>query len=44
MGSLLEGDCAVKTFAPVTAQVFRLNILEADKPDKLSNLELCPPL
>jgi alpha-L-fucosidase len=40
----LAGDCFVKDFAPVTAQVFRLNILESDKPPQISNLELYPPL
>ena len=40
----LTGDCAVKHFAPVTAQIFRLNILESDKNARISNLELYPPL
>ena len=43
-GEKLVGDCVVKDFPPVTAQVFRLNILEADKPPQISNLELYPPL
>ena len=40
----LERDGNVKTFPPVTAQVFRLTILEADKPPQISTLELYPPL
>jgi len=43
-GLKLERDCNVKTFPPVTAQFFRLNILEADKPPQISTLELYPPL
>jgi alpha-L-fucosidase len=38
------GDNVVKDFPPVTAQQFRLNILEADKPAQIANLELYPPL
>lgn len=41
---LFTGECAVKPFAPVTAQVFRLNILESDKNARLVNLELYPTL
>ena len=41
---LLTGECAVKQFTPVTAQMFRLNILESDKNARISNLELYPPL
>ena len=42
-GQTLSGDCVVKDFPPVTAQIFRLNILESDKPPQISNLELYPP-
>ncbi len=41
---MLTGECDVKHFAPVTAQVFRLNILESDKNARISNLELYPQL
>ncbi|MCX7007862.1 MAG: alpha-L-fucosidase [Kiritimatiellaeota bacterium] len=44
MGGIIAGNCAVKTFAPVTAQIFRLHILESDKNARISNLELYPPL
>ena len=40
----MTGECAAKNFAQVTAQVFRLNILESDKNARISNLELYPPL
>ena len=43
-GEKLSGDCVVKDFPPVTAQNFRLNILESDQPPQISNLELYPPL
>ena len=43
-GAKLSGDCVVKNFPPVTAQVFRLNLLESDNPPQISNLELYPPL
>ncbi len=43
-GLKLDRDCNVRNFPPVTAQVFRLNILDSDKPPQISNLELYPPL
>ncbi len=43
-GEELVRDGNVKSFPPVTAQVFRLNILEASKPVQIVNLELYPPL
>ncbi len=43
-GEKLGGDCVVKNFLPVTAQVFRMKILKSDKPPQICNLELYPPL
>jgi len=43
-GLKLNRDGNVKDFRPVTAQIFRLKILESDKPPQISNLELYPPL
>ena len=43
-GLKLNRDENIKMFTPVTAQVFRLNILASDKPAQISNLELYPPL
>jgi len=43
-GLKFNRDCNVRSFPPVTAQVFRLNILEADKPVQINNLEMYPPL
>ncbi len=43
-GMELKGDIVVKEFPPATAQVFRLNIIEADKIPAIRDLELYPSL
>jgi len=43
-GEKFSGNPVVKDFPPVTAQVFRLNIIECDNPAMISNVELYPPL